>query len=303
MRMLVMAMLMMVAAPAAAQRINANEIAAIAGIETVQGRSPAWIYQQHVKLTKAIAALKPQNPGTPDAYVVSVGLDGDPVFGREAAEASRVLARRYNAAGRTILLAAGGGAGADAVANGMPSNLAIALGGVADAMDKSEDVLVLFLTTHGGPKIGLSYKDGDSGIGLIAPARLKEMLDGFGFKRRLIIISACFSGEFVPPLASDDSVIVTAASAVTTSFGCEPGNDWTFFGDAFINTGLREPVPIEQAVSRAFGLITEWEYMRGVPPSNPQFFIGARARDWLDPLEAASPKVASAKVGRPAIAR
>ena len=95
MRAVLIATILMLSAPAAAQRIDANEVAANRGVETTQGRSPAWIYGQHAKLSRAIAALKPQTPGIVDAYVVSVGLDGDPVFGREAAQASRVLARRY----------------------------------------------------------------------------------------------------------------------------------------------------------------------------------------------------------------
>ncbi len=278
-----------------------EEAVAIRGVETVQGRSPAWIYADHKKLDAAIASLAPQRAGVVDAYVLSVGLDGDPVFGRESAEAARVLSSRYNASGRTLLLAAGGGAGAASAANGSPSNLTIALGGVAEKMDRAEDVLVLYVTTHGGPKIGLAFKDGDYGYGLIAPQRLKDMLDGFGFKRRLIILSACFSGAFVAPLTNDDSVIVTAASSATTSFGCAPSADWTFFGDALINNALRDPAPLGAAVNKAFGLILQWEGMRGLPASNPQFALGAHAKDWLDALDAAVPKMASAKVGRPAI--
>lgn len=287
--------------PAPAQRGDPNEQAAIKGTETRAGRSAQWIYAQHKKLNAAIAALPPQRPGTVDAYVVSIGLDADPVFGREAAEASRVLARRYDAQGRTILLAAGGGAGPDAAANGSPGNLAIALGGVAEKMDLNEDVLILFATTHGAPRIGLAFNDGEFGQGMIAPARLTEMLKGLGFKRRLLIISACFSGEFVPPLADADTVIVTAASAINTSFGCAATNDWTFFGDALMNNALRQPAPFDAAVSQAFDLVARWELMKGAPPSVPQYHRGANAGMWLDALEARMPRDASARVGRPSI--
>jgi hypothetical protein len=290
------------ASAAPAQRPDPNEEAAIKGLETSVGRSPAWIFAQNRKLDAALSALQPQRPGVVDAYVVAIGLDSDAVFGRESAEASRVLSRRYDAVGRTMLLAAGGGAGADAAANGSPINLAIALGAIAAKMDVKEDVLILFATTHGAPKIGLAYRDGDYGYGMIAPKRLAEMLDGFGFKRRMILLSACFSGEFLPSLADDASIVVTAASALTTSFGCAPSNDWTYFGDALINNALRNPVPFDTAVARAFGLITQWEMFKGMPPSSPQFHFGARSRDWLDPLEARMPKTATAKVGRASIA-
>ena len=49
-------------------------------------------------MTRALATLQPQRKGVVDAYVVTVGLDSDPVFGREAREAGKVLSRRYDAA-------------------------------------------------------------------------------------------------------------------------------------------------------------------------------------------------------------
>jgi len=52
------------------------------------------------RLNAALAALKPQRPGTVDAYVIVAALDTDPVFNREAREAGRVLAERFGAEGR-----------------------------------------------------------------------------------------------------------------------------------------------------------------------------------------------------------
>lgn len=296
-------MALVAAVPIGAQRGgDPNEQAAVKGLETRQGRSAQWIYGQHKKLNAALAGLASQRPGVVDSYVVSIGLDADPVFGREAAEASRVLSRRYDAAGRTVLLSAGGGAGTAAAANGAPGNLAVALGAVAEKMDLNEDVLILFATTHGAPRIGLAFNDGDYGYGMIAPARLAEMLKGLGFKRRMLILSACYSGAFVPSLADADSVILTAASATNPSFGCAPSNDWTFFGDALINNGLRQPVPLDAAVAEAFDLVARWEYMKGAPPSVPQYYRGTSVGVWLDALEARMPRDRSSKTGRPSIA-
>jgi hypothetical protein len=72
-----------------------------------QGHDPAWYLAQHRKLDSALGGLLPQRPGVVDAYVVSVGLDADPVFGREAREAANVLSRRYGASGRTVVLTTG----------------------------------------------------------------------------------------------------------------------------------------------------------------------------------------------------
>jgi hypothetical protein len=288
-------------APLNAQVNPQNVAAANKGFMTDQGRSPVWLYAQHKKLAAALAALKPQRPGIVDAYVVVAGLDDDAVFGREAAEAARVLSRRYDAVGRVVLLSAGKGAADEGIPNGTPDTLATALAAVAARMDPKQDVLVLYTTSHGAPQIGIAYKDGENGYGMIAPPRLANMLDELGIKRRLVIISACYSGQFVVALANPESAIITAADNDRTSFGCAPGNDWTFFGDALINTALRTPQPLEKAVAEAFALISSWEYTKGLTSSGPRSFVGEQAKLWLGTLEKRMPVTKTAKVGRPAI--
>lgn len=266
-----------------------------------QNRSAAWHLAQHKRLANAIAALQPQRPGTVDAYLVSIGLDSDPVFGREAGEAAKVLGRRYGATGRTIFLAAGADEQASGTPQGSPPNLATALAAVAAKMNLKEDVLILFATTHGDPNSGLAYRDGNKGIGMIAPLRLANLLDDLGFQRRMILISACYSGIFLPLLTNENSIIVTAAASNRTSFGCAPGNDWTFFGDALINNGLRKPQPFDMATEEAVGLITQWESSKQLLASRPQTFVGDSTNVWLSALELRMPKTDTPKVGKPAI--
>lgn len=277
-----------------------NQAAANRGFSSEQGRSAAWHYTQLQKLNAAISALKPQRPGVVDAYVIVIGLDADPVFGREAAEAARVLSRRYDAVGRTVLLAAGTGAANPQVPNGSPQHLATSLAAIATRMDVNEDALILYATSHGGPGIGMVYRDGDSGYGLLSPDRMATLLRELNISRRMILISACYSGEFVTPLASDQSAIITASDDDRTSFGCAPGNDWTFFGDALINQALRGGDTIETAANKAFALIGEWEFAKGLTPSKPRMFIGSGAKSWLSALEKRQPAGATARVGKPA---
>ena len=289
-------------AGAAAAQVSPQEVAAAnRGIVTEQGRDAAWHYAQHRLLGGAINALKPQRPGVVDAYVVVAGLDSDPVFGREAAQTAKVLARRFDAVGRTIILAAGNGAGDATIPDGSPANLEIALGAIAAKMDLKEDVLILYTTSHGAPEVGLAYRDGDHGFGWIGPRRLADLLNGAGISRRLVMLSACFSGEMLPYLVNDSSVIVTAADRDQTSFGCASGNDWTFFGDALINTALRTPQPFDTAIGQAFDLIRHWETSKRLQPSRPQFYTGSAANLWLQALEKRMPTDATPKVGRPAI--
>ena len=166
-------------------------------------------------------------------------------------------------------------------------------------MDRKEDVVVLYTTSHGTP-FGLYYHDADSGYGAISPNRLSLMLGQLGLSNRLLILSACFSGIFVPVLQSETSAIVTAASSRRPSFGCAASNDWTYFGDAMINHALRKPQPLAAAFAEAEALVTRWEGQSGDQPSQPQYFAGAGAARWLDALDRRMPRTATQPSGLPA---
>lgn len=264
-------------------------------------RSPAWSLAEHRRVARALATLAPQRKGTVDAYVVAVGLDSDPVFGREAREAGRVLARRYDAAGRTIVLGGSDGSKDSDLPRANPEAVGAALARVAETMDRAEDVLVLYMTAHGGP-FGIVYNDGNQGYGAISPYRLWTMLRELGIERRMVIVSACYSGVFLPLLSTPQGVVVTAASWDRTSFGCLSDNDWTFFGDALINHAFRKGQGTANAFAEAKALIDQWEGAAQLKPSQPQLFIGPQAATWLNALEARTPRQPTEPVGRPATA-
>ena len=261
-------------------------------------RTPAWELAEHRRLDRALAAIGPNRKGVVDAYVVTVALDSDPVFGREAREAGRVLTHRYAATGRSVTLAGSEGKAESTLPMGSPANIAAVLARVAEQMGR-EDVLVLYTTSHGAPW-GIAYSDGDQGFGALAPTKLWAMLSQLGIENRLLLISACYSGVFVPVLASDHTAILTASSAAHTSFGCQADSDWTFFGDAAINNALRKPQPFAVAAAEAIGLIGGWERRGALTPSEPQVSIGPGAARWLAALERALP-AATPHVGRPAV--
>jgi len=270
------------------------------GPEMERGRSPKEMLADRRKLDAALAALQPQRPGTVDAYVISVALDSDPVFAREAREAGRVLARRYDAAGRAVTLAGPDGRTAE-LPRGSLESLTLALARVAELIDPAEDVLVLFATSHGAPD-GLAYHYGDTGFGILSPYRLASVLGELRLYRRILVLNACYSGVFVPYLATRDTAVLTAASAERTSFGCNAQNDWTFFGDALLNNALRKPASLATAAAEAQSLVATWEAQGRIEPSLPQVRIGDGVSAWLPALEARMPKGASAPVGTPSIA-
>jgi hypothetical protein len=249
------------------------------------------------RMRAALAALQPQRPGVVDAYVIVAALDADPVFNREAREAGRVLARRFDAEGRTLVLAHDEGADkADAATS--PPVLEEALQGVAAKMNRDEDVLVLYTTSHGSPDAGLNFRDPAIGALVIAPNQLAAVLGRTGIKNRLLILQACFSGQFVRALKGPTTIVVTAAAEDRSSFGCEAGNDWTYFGDALINHAFRQPLPLDIQFRRASALIAAAEARDGLTPSNPQFNIGSDAGKWLNALDQREPQTAALPVGQ-----
>lgn len=276
-----------------------DEAALAFGPELQRGRPAKEMLADSRKLNTALAALKPQKKGKVEAYVVSVALDSDPVFGREAREAGKVLTARYGAAGHSITLAGSDGTAPSSLPNGSMNSLILTLARVAELMDKNEDVLVLYSTSHGAP-VGIAYHDGDQGFGLLSPARLSSILEELGIKRRVLLLSACYSGVFIPYVAGEDSAVITAASNDRPSFGCKAENDWTFFGDALINHAMRKPQPLTAAATEAQTMIGGWESQNNLNPSNPQVSIGTGVAAWLPKLEANMPKTASAPVGKPA---
>ncbi len=288
--------------PPALTRSTPEELAqqADGGTQIERDRTATHALAEHRRLTRALGALLPQRKGVVDAYVLSVALDSDPVFGREAREAGKVLARRYDAVGRTITLGGSDGKTPSPLPMGSPANIEVALARIAELMDEKEDVLVLYTTSHGAP-FGVVYNDGDQGFGAISPKRLAQLLQAHGMQRRLLIVSACYSGVFVPVLSSPQTAIVSAAAADRSSFGCAAENDWTFFGDALVNRALRKPQPLGSAVTEAVAEIASWETRGKLKPSLPQRSIGADVQTWLAPLEARMPKIATQPVGKPSV--
>jgi len=264
-----------------------------------RGFAAAEMLEDRRRLTRSLESLQAQRPGTIDAYVVTIALDSDPVFAREAREAGRVLSRRYDGAGRTLVLAGPDGT-RDDLARGSIESLLVSLAHIAEVMDQEEDVLVLYTTSHGN-KLGLAYHYGDSGYGILSPQRLKDAMENLGIKRRILVISACFSGVFVPAMAGPDTAILTAAASERNSFGCEPQNDWTFYGDAMINRAMRQPQPLSEVARSANRMVAGWETQRRLLASLPQSAFGSNVAAWLPQLEARMPQTATNPVGRPAI--
>ena len=167
-------------------------------------------------------------------------------------------------------------------------NFAAAVHGVGAIMDRDNDVLILLMTSH-GYRTGFALQlPGDNSV--LTPQQVAAALDGAAIKNRVVIVSACYSGIFVPPLANDTTIVLTAADAEHTSFGCAPERDWTYFGDAFFHQSLHPGSDFESAFDHARVLIHGWEMMDHATPSNPQGAFGGALVAKLAPFFATNPR-------------
>jgi hypothetical protein len=104
---------------------------------------------------------------------------------------------------------------------------------------------------------------------------LADILDRSEIRKLVVVISACHSGSFIDELEGPDRIVIAAAREDRTSFGCSNDRDWTYFGDAYFNHGLRQTSSFTEAFEIARDLIEKWENEQGLTPSQPQISIGS----------------------------
>jgi hypothetical protein len=219
-------------------------------------------------------------------YFVGFAPDGiDDVFGRELETVSRLMSQRFDAAERSLLLSNEPDTlGELPIASA--TNLRSALKRIGEIMNRDEDVLFLYITTHGSEDGELAVELPPLELTQIRPAALARMLQESGIKWKVLVISACYSGGFIEPLKDDNTLIITATDARNQSFGCGNGESLTWFGKAYFDDALRRT----RSFTEAFGLarleVAQRERAQGFTPSNPQMRIGAAIKDKLAAFEA-----------------
>jgi peptidase C13-like protein len=216
------------------------------------------------------------SPAYADAKVsvVSFGLFGDQgVFRSEATGAAQIVASRFGKGPVDVQYNSKKGGGATTEA------LATSLQAAAKGISAEDDVLFVILTTHGARE-GLAVKAGRL-TQILTPPQLADMLGRTGVRHKVVIISACYSGVFIPHLAGPDTLVITAADADHPSFGCRDKAKWTYFGDAFFNVALRKAKSLNDAFAVARELVLKRELRQRFEPSNPQMAGGENVQPLL----------------------
>lgn len=243
----------------------------------------AWARQPGL-LLDALDHVTPGRPGTTELFHIAMGAyGGQDVFVREARAAHELLNQRFGARGHGVLLANHASAALDLPFANM-TNLRDTLATMAERMNRDEDVLFLYITTHGSPEHTLAVDLWPYQFDPIDGPTLRAALDEAGIRYRVLVLSACYSGGLVAALQGPDTAVFTGAAADRSSFGCENGRDWTYFGEAFYTQGLARTRHLEQAFELARASVTQREIAQGQQPSLPQASVGAGVRAKLQEL-------------------
>lgn len=237
-------------------------------------------------LARQLAAVETGRKNTADVFFIGMaGYGHQDVFRKEVDAVETLFRERFGTAGRSVKLINNGGT-VLAAPFASKTNLRAALQRVAQQMDKDEDVLVLFLTSHGSETHQFSLDLWPLQFNKLDPMGLRGLLDESGIRNRVVIVSACYSGGFVNALRDDNTLVISASAPDRNSFGCSNEAEWTYFGKAYFDEALRGTYSFTEAFEKALPIISEREKKDDYKPSQPQMAIGAGIAPRLEALTA-----------------
>lgn len=220
-------------------------------------------------LNEALAAVPASTPAV-ELYTLTLGGDGkQSVFLRESDYVANMLASRFGAYGQIRLVNHRDHLTDRPMAT--RENLRRAAQTLAERSGP-EDLLFIYLTSHGTaehelvldqPRMELADLPADELAAVLAPLKNRD---------KIIVISSCYSGGFIPALKDERTLIMTASRADRVSFGCSEEADFTYFGDALFAQALNQTDDLEQAFKLAKATVAERELADNFEASEPQIW-------------------------------
>lgn len=241
------------------------------------------LYSQSSLLDASLRKLGEQRPGEIDLFYIGLAGYGKQDVFRKEIDTIRPLLSQPHLAGDRIIELVNNPQSIHEVPMATTTSLKKALHAVAEKMDREQDILFLYLTSHGSSEHELSIEMNGLALNDIRPEILQALLKESGIKWKIITISACYSGGFIPSLQENTALIMTAARDDRTSFGCSDESDMTYFGRAYFNHALPDAENFIEAFYHAKEMINAWE-VQDFPDeerSEPQIFVGSEIEQYL----------------------
>ena len=219
----------------------------------------AALLRQRPLLDAALASLTPSAPGKVNLYLLAIAGDGEQeVFRREAEFVRAQFDRDFGTRGRSVALINSRTTLGSAPMATMAS-IREALQAIAARMDRDNDILFVFLTSHGSKEHEFRLHQNGTTLRGLRPADLAQMLRETGVRWKAVVVSACYAGGFLEPLKDERTLLIVAARRDRPSFGCADQNEFTWFGRAFFKDALATSGSLGEAFDKAFALIAERE--------------------------------------------
>jgi hypothetical protein len=249
-------------------------------LEPTEDVEPAPLAEERVfhlqgeLIERALASIERGHRGVRELYFIGFAPDASQdVFVKEMRFVRRFFDERFSTAGHSIALANSYDA-LEEFPIASVTNLERSLRRVAEQMNGDEDVLFLYLSAHGYEDHRLSAVQPPLELASLTPTALARALQDAGIKWRVIVVSACYSGGYIEPLRDENSIVISASAAERSSFGCETGRDFTYFGEAYFRDALTRTRSFTQAFELAKAAVAKREAQERLTPSLPQMWVG-----------------------------
>ena len=225
---------------------------------------------------KALLGLKSRLPDKENIYALAVAGDGSQqIFAREASMALDVVRSRFGDVYRGGVLLSNHNQ--DMMHNPLATrtNFMTVAKGIGSSTDSSRDLFIVYLASHGSRNGELSTNlPNYENLSSISSRSVADAFETAHIKRRVIIISACYSASWIPALASADTIIITAAAKDRTSFGCDDSRSLTYFGEAFLKGPFAQGASLQESFEAARRKLARWEAKDQLVPSKPEAYVG-----------------------------
>jgi Peptidase C13 family len=243
------------------------------------------LFEQTQLIDAAASRLRAGESGKVELFYLGFAGYGDQgVFARDVRLGAESLARQYDLDGRVLELVNDDDDETRRPLATVPG-LTRALADIAARMNVDEDILFLHLTSHGTENPEVVVRIGSLTLQQLTPGALADALAASGIRWRVILVSSCYSGGFMPALDDRNTVVITAASADRTSFGCSNDSEHTYFGEAYFRDALPASTDLIDAARKAIELVGKREAAEDLKPSHPQLYVGAAMRERIGALK------------------
>lgn len=160
--------------------------------------------------------------------------------------------------------------------NLLPSDPGLINNSLTQLAGQAQDGCLVYFSSHGSPD-GIVVGDR-----LFSPAGLSQMVDrACGGRPTVVILSACFSGVFVPALSDVNRAVFTAARPDRSSFGCSENDRYPYYDDCILSS-FPKVDDFAALANGAKACVAAREAAAGLkPPSEPQISVGAGLRPLL----------------------